>query len=136
MKFNFDFIGIQNYFPVTVKYNALIPYLHASEVKAKTRKVPHTHMGWEINADSHYRMIKRFWLYGGVKEMIISEGGACFNDQLHNGVVNDVQRIAYFQQYLGAALRAKKEGVNLTGFFAWTLTDNFELPDFFGKLVA
>lgn len=126
MKFNFDFIGIQNYFPVTIKYNALIPYLHATEVKAKTRKVPHTDMGWEINAESSYRMIKRFWLYGGVKEIIISESGAYFKDHLHNGVVNDVQRVAYFKQYLGAALRAKKEGVNLTGFFAWTLTDNFE----------
>lgn len=126
MKFNFDFIGIQNYFALTVKYNALIPYLHASEVKAKTRKKPHTDMGWEINADSFYRMIKRFWLYGGVKEIIISESGAFFKDTLHNGAVNDTQRVDYFQQYIAAALKAKKEGVNLSGYFAWTLTDNFE----------
>jgi beta-glucosidase len=126
MQFNFDFIGVQNYFALTVKYNALIPYLHASEVKATKRKVPHTAMGWEINADSFYRMIKRFWLYGGVKEIIITEGGACFTDHLSNGMVNDVQRIDYFKQYLGAALKAKKEGVNLNGYLAWTLTDNFE----------
>jgi beta-glucosidase len=126
MKFNFDFIGVQNYFPITVKYNAIIPYLHASEVKAVTRKVPHTDLGWEINADSFYRMIKRFWLYGGVKEIIITEGGAAFRDQLVNGVVNDAKRIDYFQQYIGAVLRAKKDGVNVKGYFAWTLTDNFE----------
>jgi len=41
-------------------------------------------------------------------------------------VVNDAQRIDYFQQYIAAMLRAKKEGVNVNGYFAWTLTDNFE----------
>lgn len=126
MQFNFDFIGLQNYFPITVRYNSLIPYIHASEVKAVTRKVPVTAMGWEINADSFYRMIKKFWLYGSVKEIIISEGGAAFKDQLLNGTIDDKERIDYFQQYLSAALRAKKEGVNLGGYFAWTLTDNFE----------
>jgi len=36
--------------------------------------------------DSFYRLIKRFWLYGGVKEIIISESGAAFKDELINGV--------------------------------------------------
>lgn len=126
MTFSFDFIGVQNYFPVTVKYNALIPYLHASEVKARARKVPCTDMGWEINADSFYRILKRFWLYGGVKKIIVTEGGASFKDQLVNGAVHDLKRIDYFNSYLSAMLRARKEGVNIGGYFAWTLTDNFE----------
>lgn len=126
MHFNFDFIGIQNYFALTVKYNALIPYVHANEVKASSRKVPHTDLGWEINADSFYRMIKRFWLYGSVKNIMITESGACFRDKLVAGSINDELRINYFQQYLRAALKAKKEGVNISGFLAWTLTDNFE----------
>jgi len=83
-------------------------------------------MGWEIDADSFQRMIKRFWLYGGVKEIIVSENGAAFKDELVNGVVDDTQRIDYFQQYIAAMLRAKKEGVNVNGYLAWTLTDNFE----------
>ena len=66
MQFDFDFIGIQNYFSVTVKNNSLIPYIQASEVTAKARKVPHTALGWEINADSFYRMLKRYWNYGSV----------------------------------------------------------------------
>jgi len=126
MQFNFDFIGIQNYFSTTVKYNPLIPFVQASEVRAVTRKVPHTAMGWEINPDSFYRMIKRFWLYGGVKQIIISESGAAFKDHISQGIINDADRVQYFQQYLNAALRAKKEGVNIGGYFAWTLTDNFE----------
>jgi beta-glucosidase len=126
MTFNFDWIGIQNYFPIVVRYNPLIPVVQASEVKASTRKVPHTAMGWEINPDSFYRILKRFWLYGGVKEIIVSESGAAFKDVLVNGSVNDQARIDYYQGYLLAMLRAKKEGVNIKGFFAWTLMDNFE----------
>ncbi len=126
MQFNFDFIGLQNYFPITVRHNGLVPYLQASEVKAASRKVPHTAMGWEINPDSFHRMIRRFWLYGGIKEIMITEGGAAFKDKLVNGVVDDTDRIAYFQQYLTALLKAKKEGTNISGYLAWTLTDNFE----------
>jgi beta-glucosidase len=126
MQFNFDFIGIQNYFPTVVRYNPLIPIVQASEVRAATRKVPHTAMGWEINPDSFYRILKRFWLYGGVKEIIVSEGGAAFRDEVVNGSIDDQDRVEYYQQYLLGALRAKKEGVNIKGYFAWTLTDNFE----------
>lgn len=126
MRFDFDFIGIQNYFPVVIRHNPIIPVVHASEVRAATRKVPYTGMGWEINPDSFYRIIKRFWLYGGVKEIIISESGASFRDSIVNGVVNDGDRIDYFRQYLSALYRARHEGVNVKGYFAWTLMDNFE----------
>lgn len=126
MTFNFDFIGIQNYFAITVKHNPLIPYIQASEVKAASRKVPHTDMGWEVNPESFYRMLKRFWLYGSVKEIIVTEGGAFYKDIWQNGMVNDQQRIQYFQQYLQAMHKAKSEGVNVKGYFVWTLTDNFE----------
>jgi len=126
LKFDFDFIGIQNYFSITVKHNQIIPYVHALEVKAATRKVPHTDLGWEINADSLYRMLKRYWLYGGVKEIIVTEGGACYKDKLINGVVDDKERSQYFNDYLQAVLKAKKKGVNVNGYLAWTLTDNFE----------
>lgn len=126
MQFNFDFIGMQNYFSITVKHNSLIPYIQASEVTASTRKVPHTQLGWEVNSDSFYRMLKRFWHYGKVKEIIVSENGACFKDVLQNGSINDVQRIQYFEQYLAAMLKAKQEQVNIKGYFAWTLMDNFE----------
>ncbi|MFY7651879.1 MAG: glycoside hydrolase family 1 protein [Chitinophagaceae bacterium] len=126
MTFNFDFIGIQNYFALTVKHNSLIPYLQASEVKAAKRKVPHTAMGWEINADSFYRMLKRYWLYGSVKSIIVTEGGAYFKDEWVNGRINDSERIQYFKDYLQALNRAQQEGVNIKGYFAWTLMDNFE----------
>jgi len=126
LQFNFDFIGIQNYFPIVVRHNPLIPIVQASEVKASSRGVPYTAMGWEINPDSFYRILKRFWLYGGVKEIIVTESGAAFKDEVVGGMVDDKARIDYYQQYLLALLRARKEGVNIKGFFAWTLMDNFE----------
>ncbi len=126
LRFDFDFIGLQNYFPITVKHNPVIPYVQASEVKAAARNVPNTALGWEINPDSFYRMLKRFWLYGLVKEIIVTENGACFKDILQYGRVADTRRIEYFQQYLMAMKKAKQEGVNIKGYFAWTLMDNFE----------
>lgn len=126
MTFDFDFIGLQNYFPLVVKFNAFIPVIQAWEVKAKNRKKPYTKMGWEINADSFYNIIKQFAAYPNVKEIIITENGAAFDDKLVNGNINDEDRIAYFKLYLAAMLRAKDEGINLTGYMAWTLMDNFE----------
>ena len=126
LKFDFDFIGIQYYFPIVVRHNNLIPILQASEVKPSKRKVPFTAMGWEVNAESFYKTIKRIWLYGAVKEIIITENGSFFKDVLKSGVVDDAERINYFQQHLQAVLKAKKEGVNVNGYFAWTLMDNFE----------
>ena len=126
MHFDFDFIGLQYYFPVVIKYNSFIPIVQAVEVKAVTRKVPHTAMGWEINPESFYRVIKRFWSYEGVKEIIITENGAAFKDKLVDGEIKDDQRIDYFQNHIRSVLKARKEGMNISGYFAWTLMDNFE----------
>jgi beta-glucosidase len=126
MKFDFDFIGLQNYFPVVIRYNPLIPIIMASEVKASKRNVPRTSMGWEINAMSFYRVLKKFSGYKNIKEIIVTENGASFKDEIKDGVIDDTQRVQYFEKYIAAMLLAKKEGVNIKGYFAWTLTDNFE----------
>ncbi|WP_316786881.1 GH1 family beta-glucosidase [Pedobacter frigiditerrae] len=125
MTFDFDFIGLQNYFPLVVKFNAFIPVIQAWEIKAKSRRRPYTAMGWEINADSFYNIIKQFAAYP-IKNIMITENGAAFKDVLKDGKVMDEDRIAYFKLYLSALLKAKNEGVNITGYMAWTLMDNFE----------
>ncbi|QNN40952.1 GH1 family beta-glucosidase [Pedobacter roseus] len=131
MKFDFDFIGLQNYFPLVVKYNAFIPVIQAWEVKAKSRKKPHTAMGWEINADSFYNIVKQFAAYPNIKNIIITENGAAYHDKLIDGRVEDPERIEYFKLYLNALLKLKKEGINVTGYMAWTLMDNFEWAEGF-----
>lgn len=131
MKFDFDFIGLQNYFPITVKYNAFVPILQAWEVKAKSRRKPHTAMGWEVNADSFYNIIKQFAAYPNISSLMITEGGAAYTDQLSGGRIHDQERIDYFQLYLAALLKARQEGIRINGYMAWTLIDNFEWAEGF-----
>lgn len=126
MTFDFDFIGLQNYFPLVIKFNAFVPVIQAWEVKAKNRKKAHTAMGWEINADSFYNIIKQFAAYPNIKNIMITENGAAFNDKLIDNYVQDNERIDYFSSYLKTMLKAKNEGINITGYMAWTLMDNFE----------
>lgn len=126
LRFDFDFIGLQNYFPLTIRYNAFIPVLQAWEVKAKSRNKPHTAMGWEVNADSFYQIISQYAAYPGIRNLMITENGAFYRDRLTGGAVDDQERIAYFRQYLAALLRAKQDGLKLNGYMVWTLMDNFE----------
>ena len=41
-------------------------------------------------------------------------------------MINDIHRQAYFEEHVSAMLKARNEGVPVNGYFAWTLTDNFE----------
>ena len=102
------------------------PYLKASLVKAKDRKVPVTTMGWEVYPESVYQMIKKYNAYSKIKKIYITENGAAFPDQLINSEINDQPRIKYIQEILKQVLKAKNEGLNVEGYFVWTLTDNFE----------
>jgi len=124
LAFDFDFWGLQHYFRIVLKGNPLIPILKAYQVKpSKLGKT--TTMNWEIFPEGIYQILKQFGQYP-VKEFVITENGASFDDVLENNTINDVQRITYFRDYLTQVLRAKKEGIPVTGYFVWTLMDNFE----------
>jgi beta-glucosidase len=126
MKFEFDFIGIQNYTREIVKYSLITPYINAALVKAEDRGVPLTEMKWEVYPPAIYQMIKKFSAYPGVKKLIITENGAAFPDEMSNGGVTDPLRVEYLQNHIAQVLRAKNEGCKVNGYFVWTLTDNFE----------
>lgn len=126
MKFDFDFIGVQNYTREIVRNSFFTPYIGASLVKAEKRGVPLTSMKWEVYPASIYQMIKKFNSYPQVKNIIITENGAAFPDTVTDGKVVDSKRIAYLQNYLQQVLRAKTEGMKIGGYFVWTLMDNFE----------
>ncbi|CAG5069644.1 1,4-beta-D-glucan glucohydrolase [Dyadobacter sp. CECT 9623] len=126
LRFDFDFIGLQNYFSVVVKHSYLAPVLWLKEVPAILRNVPVTSMGWEIDPDGMFKILKQFAAYPGVRDIIVSENGAAFEDIRREDKVDDPDRTVYFQQYLKAILRARKEGIKVKGYFAWTLMDNFE----------
>ncbi len=123
LQFEFDFIGLQNYFRVIGK-PSLLPYIWANYVKPD-RTSELTEMGWEVYPEGIYKIIMQFAKYP-IREIIITENGAAFPDHLTNGKIHDQQRINYFKNHLHNVLRAKNEGANVKGYFVWTLIDNFE----------
>lgn len=126
MQFDFDFIGLQNYTREIVKYSFFTPYINASLVKAKDRNVDTTMMGWEVYPPAIYHILKKFNAYPQIREILITENGAAFPDELVEGKVNDLKRTEYLQTHLAQILKAKQEGCKVSGYFVWTLTDNFE----------
>jgi len=126
LSFDFDFIGIQNYTREIIAHSYFVPYLQAKLIRANKRKVEATLMNWEIYPESIYHMLKKFSDYEGVKKIIVTENGAAFNDHLIEGNIHDHQRTAYLRNYIAQMLRAKKEGINVAGYFVWTFLDNFE----------
>lgn len=126
LKFDFDFLGLQNYFSVVVRHSYMSPVLWLKEVSPANRGVSTTANGWEISPNGMYDILHQFSKYAGIREIVISENGAYFHDECENDAVADKERIHFFQQYLGKILQAKQEGVNVKGYFAWSLMDNFE----------
>lgn len=126
LSFDMDFIGIQNYTREVVSHSYFTPLLQAKIIKANERNVERTLMNWEVYPKSLYHCLQKFSRYKNIKEIIISENGAAFHDKVENGEVNDLQRKQYLQNYLFQLLKAKKEGINVNGYFVWSFTDNFE----------
>jgi beta-glucosidase len=59
--------------------------------------------------------------------IFITENGMAGCDWVHlDGRVHDPQRIDFLTRYLRELGRAVDEGVNVSGYFIWTFTDNFE----------
>ncbi|MBK8567116.1 MAG: beta-glucosidase [Saprospiraceae bacterium] len=134
MKFDFDFIGVQNYFRVIGKKSLKTPVLWANEEPAAKRGIPAdqiTDMGWEVTPDGIRQILKQFAAYPGIKKIIVTENGAAFPDVVENGAVHDQLRLKYYQDYLGKVLQAKQEGVPVEGYFCWTFLDNFEWAEGF-----
>lgn len=126
LAFDFDFIGIQNYTREIVKYSFFTPYMQAKLVPAADRKVPTTTMGWEVYPASIYHMLHKYSQYPQIKKIYLTESGAAFPDAVNDNEVDDPKRVAYLQNYLQQVLKAKNERCKVSGYFIWTLTDNFE----------
>lgn len=126
LAYDMDFIGIQNYTREIVRFNGLIPYLNAKIITADKRNVERTLMNWEVYPASLYQVLKKYSLYKNIKEIIVTENGAAFTDVISNGSIKDDKRTQYLQENINQIYKAKKEGINVTGYFVWTFLDNFE----------
>jgi beta-glucosidase len=126
LAFDMDFIGLQNYTREFVRYAPFMPFIKAKIIKAEKRNVEKTQMGWEVYPPAIFQALLRWGLYKNLKEIIVTENGAAFEDAYVNGVVNDVKRLQYLKDHIAQVLAAKQAGVAVNGYFVWTLMDNFE----------
>lgn len=119
-----DFLGINNYYSSFVSYDKQKWPIPVSEVSTGRDT---TQIGWEINPEGlHDLLVYLHEEYNGVKILITENGAAC-NDMLnHEGKVEDDNRLTYLYRYLEQVHRAILSGVNVAGYFAWSLMDNFE----------
>jgi beta-glucosidase len=87
---------------------------------------PQTTMGWNIVPWGCRKLLHWIDDRYNQPEIIITENGASFEDKLVGQRVNDSYRIDFLRGYLTACHEAIDAGVNLTGYFLWTLMDTFE----------
>ncbi|AWL11387.1 Beta-glucosidase [Saliniradius amylolyticus] len=93
---------------------------------AEDKPLPLTDMGWEVYPQGLYNTLTRLNKEYLLPPLYITENGAAMKDELDNGRVRDTNRIDYFQTHLNAVDKACRSGVNIAGYFAWSLMDNFE----------
>jgi beta-glucosidase len=91
------------------------------------RGLPTTAMDWEIHAGGLTEVLTRITAEYPVPPLYVTENGAAFADTLTaDGRVHDRERTAYLAAHLTAGREAVAAGVDLRGYFVWSLLDNFE----------
>jgi beta-glucosidase len=129
-----DVFGINYYMRHVVRVSdrprdpsAPMQWLGADDVELVDRGLPRTEMGWEEDADGLHEILSRIAREYGPLPLYITENGAAYPDvPAADGAVHDPRRIAYLDAHLRAVHRAIAEGVDVRGYFAWSLLDNFE----------
>ncbi|WP_045223735.1 GH1 family beta-glucosidase [Methyloterricola oryzae] len=120
----FDFLGI-NYYSRSV--NRAEPAEALTGAAPVRQAAEYTEMGWEVYPDGLREVLA--WVkrrYGEIP-LYVTENGAAFADPRPvGGRIDDPRRIDYLRTHLRAAHAAIAAGVDLRGYFAWSLLDNFE----------
>ena len=119
-----DFAGINHYQQILVRADPGDRHLGAHVTPAGP---PSTSLGWSVNPQSLRSVLTRISREYTDLPLYVTENGVCSEDLLDGrGQVVDTDRVAYLHGYLTAAGEAISRGVNLQGYFAWSLLDNFE----------
>ena len=121
-----DFLGI-NYYA-----RALV-----SATEGRIENIPgseYTEMGWEVHASALRRLLVRISREYRLPPLYITENGAAYADQVSpDGKVHDPRRVEYLRQHILECYQAVQDGVDLRGYFAWSLLDNFEWAHGYAK---
>ncbi len=95
---------------------------------------PKTEMGWPIVPTGFYHLLD--WLsnrYPGLPVYITENGAACNDKPDSAGFVDDQDRIDYLADHLAVIAAARDAGVDVRGYFAWSLMDNLEWSEGLSK---
>ncbi|MEA5055165.1 MAG: family 1 glycosylhydrolase, partial [Propionicimonas sp.] len=109
------------------------PFPAGQDIHTVERGLPRTSMNWEVQPDRLTRLLERIWSeYAGPTATVlcVTENGAAHDDALAiedgEARVHDPERVRFLEQHLSAVLEAIAHGVDVRGYFCWSLLDNFE----------
>jgi beta-glucosidase len=113
-----DFLGINYYTRNLVSASGNIDPVPNSE---------YTEMGWEVCAPALRRLLNKINNDYKLPPIYITENGASFPDAVSaDGKVHDPRRLDYLKNHLIQTRLAMQDGVDVRGYFVWSLLDNFE----------
>lgn len=96
--------------------------------------IERTDWDWLIYPQGLYDMVKRIaHQYPNYKELYITENGMGYKDEFIDGIIMDEPRIDYIHKHLQWILKAVKEGVQIKGYFVWSLMDVFSWSNGYNK---
>ncbi len=128
-----DWIGINYYFDLLVRGVAgpddkpMRNYPTVTDVTDSPIRPNHTDMGWPITPDGFTELLVRLHNdYPNLPPVYITENGCAYDDPVINGSCADPRRIDYLDAHLRALRDAIDEGVDIRGYYQWSLLDNFE----------
>jgi beta-glucosidase len=94
---------------------------------------PLTAMGWEMTPETFLDLLIRLRDDYAPQPIIVTENGCGLHDHVsEDGQVHDPSRIEYLRTHLGAVETAIERGVDIGGYFVWSLMDNFEWAEGYG----
>lgn len=114
------------------------PHVTAPNAVQVLRDLPLTAMGWEVDPAGLTRLLTRLhqdYTAESGTGLVVTENGAAFDDVPdEQGYVDDTDtRLDYLRRHLGAVHDAVSAGVDVRGYLAWSLMDNFEWAFGYGK---
>lgn len=103
------------------------PWVGADDVEFVRPEGPYTAMGWNIDPSGMTELLIGLHRTYPDQPLMITENGAAFDDVVsRDGAIHDQQRIDYLHDHIAAVRAAIEAGVDVRGYFAWSLLDNFE----------
>lgn len=127
-----DFLGVNHYARMVVR-RSWLPFVGYRIENASYEGVRFTDMNWEIFPRSFYDVLRWVWEEYGPIPIYVTENGAAFADEVKGTIIDDEERIEYLRSYLGSVASALEAGVDIRGYFVWSLLDNFEWSEGLSK---